>query len=86
MYWYRCSDKECRQRVSFKKPIEQYVRGKKCACGGSLHSTHYDKLRAKKNTCNCDGWEFPHQKGCKWCNDYKGTYSPRDIEERRTRC
>ena len=82
MYWYRCSKKICRQRRSLRKPKEEYKREKKCPCGGKLTPVPYDKIRAKKQTCTCDGWWFPHQKGCKWCNHYEGEYTQEDLMER----
>lgn len=68
-YNYRCSRKACRARITFKRPIEDYARSKKCpACGGETLKKTNDKQRNKRNKCTCDGWLFPHHKGTSvWC-------------------
>jgi DNA-directed RNA polymerase subunit RPC12/RpoP len=64
-YIYRCS--RCRTRNSFKQPLEDYRRAKKCrACGYTKF--YWDKERNRKaDFCTCNGYHFNHRRGSKFC-------------------
>lgn len=70
-YPYRCS--RCRTRNLFARPVEKYVRQRKCRdCG---HTSFYvDRERATRRPCRCDGayhWG-PHRKGSPCCVHRRG--------------
>jgi len=82
---YRCSKASCRKRATFNKPITQYKRVVLCpGCHNDTLKRDAAKDREKnRNTCQCDGYAFPHRSGSKWCNystaalteeDYKYQY------------
>ena len=61
---YRCMS--CRTRNTFKKPVEDYVRGRKCwHCG---HGRFYvDKERLQRPVCRCGEYHFVHRPGSGAC-------------------
>lgn len=81
---YRCSRRACRQRVTLRKPIEQYIRPRLCpACRHDSLRLDRWKLRDHRAArCHCDGYWFPHRRGSKWCSEYRGVISDADLEER----
>jgi len=81
---YRCNSKKCRMRVTLNKAKHLYVKEPKCkACGANLHCVEKERREyARRVKCTCDGWYFPHQRGCKWCNYYKGEYTEEELRER----
>jgi len=84
MYPHRCSKAKCRQRISLPKLATQYVLVKLCP-GCNSDSLKHDKSRkayTAKNTCNCDGYHFPHRTGSLWCTRYAGTYTEQDYQDR----
>lgn len=73
-YNYRCGRSTCRQRVTLKRRINEYVKSVSCkACGGTLHHDPSVRARSKALVCHCDGYHFPHRKGSYYCKDYAGT-------------
>ena len=82
MYWYRCNNRQCKKRVSFKKKISEYANGKVCAdCGSNLHDASYDKKHKRNETCTCDAYHFPHRKGSSvFCVHSKKQPSEEDYE------
>lgn len=62
----RCRDYTCYKRVTLKRHPSEYKREPRCKfCGGELRSVEMERLRelAKKDTCYCNAYPFPHQKG-----------------------
>jgi len=37
--------------------------------------------RKRPPPCHCDGWWFPHHRGCKWCVDYPKPYTEEDWKD-----
>jgi len=84
-YNYRCTRKACRQRVTKRRRIEEYVHDKhrRCeACGGALSLDPAVRRQTKTRTCHCDGYHFPHHKGSFWCNHYEGERAHEDERDR----
>ena len=100
-YTYKCGTRGCRAQVTFKKKIEDFIKGKQCKklhlvdghlieCGGNLHRFERDKIRNKaRGFCNCDGlpWDGPHRKGSNvWCINHPTGPTKEDYEERYGPC
>jgi hypothetical protein len=61
---YRCSKYGCRKRVKLSKKKEQYRKGTVLCPSCKNDSLFIDKSvkrDSKKNTCNCDGFPWPHK-------------------------
>lgn len=88
---YRCNKRidgvTCGGRKTLKKQIEFFAKEPKCPnCKNA--TLRLDKWRMKNevngngDTCNCDGYHFPHRKGSMWCRE---TTSPPTDEDYRDR-
>lgn len=85
-YNYRCTKDRCRKRVTRRLRLEQYIhdRWKVCpVCSGKLSYDQEPRRRAKKQTCRCDGYRFPHRAGTEpWCSQAKVGPSEEDHKHR----
>lgn len=82
---YRCTHDGCRLRVALLHRLEWYKRPPKCkGCGRPLDGKEDKavKKQRKKLRCDCSGHHYPHRRGSKWCNEYRGTYSKHDLQSR----
>lgn len=82
-YPVRCT--RCRGRRTLAKHPDSYiiVRYTTCGCGGNLilDSYRYSGNEKKKaSVCLCDGWWFPHTKGCKGCHTYLDRYLTASVK------
>ena len=79
---YRCGKDKCRKIYHLSKRIENYVKEKKCKCGGNLH-IYKDRKRNKARTCYCDGLPHPHHKATSvWCKYHPIGPTDEDYGER----
>lgn len=89
-YHYRCRKRingvDCGTRFVLPKMIEFYSKPKGCpTCGNT--NVSLDSYRMKKEAnghgdkCNCDGYHFPHRRGSKWCNYFKGNRTDEDYQD-----
>lgn len=64
-FYYRCM--KCRTRNTFRRPVEQYVRVRKCR--SCTHVAFYvDKERQHRTDyCQCSGYHYRHRKGSPYC-------------------
>lgn len=64
---YACRCRDCRHRQTLKKHPDQYHHVPKCNDCGSINWSvdlyRSTKKEAKKYTCNCGGFPFPHHRG-----------------------
>lgn len=58
---YRC--RECEQRRTLPKAVEEYTRVPKCACGAKNWRLDQYMLKRENKTCSCSGYPFPHRWG-----------------------
>lgn len=80
---FRCGKGKCRMVVRLTKHPDQYVKTKKCKCGGALHDYSADRARNKARTCKCDGLSFPHHRGSDvWCEHHKSGPADSDYQMR----
>lgn len=78
---YRCGRSACRKVYYLPKDPLEYVREKRCSCGGHLHD--YSVNRKRGNTCLCDGLPYPHRKGSVvWCKHHLTGPTDADYQER----
>lgn len=82
---YRCTKQKChRQRITLRKPKEQYAKDPVClSCGTPTLGIAKEKERTKKRLCRCDGYPYPHSKGSTpWCRESKREPTEYEFKER----
>lgn len=78
-YHYQCGTKRCRQRYSFRKPLELYARPPRAQrrqpgltaawgcgrCGGNLNpcSQHVRRWNRRQDSCECGMVPYRHRRG-----------------------
>lgn len=83
---YRCTHRDCRQRITLTRRIEKYFRVPKCrGCGRELTGQidREPRQRAKRDVCGCSGYWFPHRRGSKWCDFSARQLTEADYDHRR---
>jgi len=64
----RCTTTSCRSRHTLKRHPDNYIRPRKCHCGGKIKVDKAAmKRRETKKVCHCDGYWFMHEKGYGAC-------------------
>lgn len=80
---FRCGRDGCRRIYTLSKHPEEYVKPKRCACGGTLHGYSMDRQRNKARTCRCDELPYPHKKGSTvWCRHHPTGPTEDDYRDR----
>lgn len=72
---YRCRCRHCRARRTLNQHPDAYQRPPKCRCGrndGWVIDRYRDSRKeARRFTCDCDGWWFPHRRGSEGCHHHE---------------
>lgn len=83
---HRCRCRHCRARQTLNKHPDAYIRPPRCrSCqqkGTLIVDLYRDtKREARRATCYCDGWWFPHRRGTAGCEaDRPDMFDPAQFE------